>query len=422
MSTIAEAESLGQLLRLIRLKSGLTQQQLADLATVSVRAVRDLESGRVRAPRRHTVRLLARELRMSERTRERFEALALDTHDTGGGPSTPAGDVGSRTGDLRPPLPLEALLCRESELRAMHGMLNADQSRLVGVTGLAGVGKSRLAAEVAVLWQRSGVPAFWIPLQRNPAGVADVERVSERIGDRHSLLVLDGLGGAEERCPDVAGLLQRCPNLRVITTAHGPVDSLPQTVFALQPLAEPHESQDGSPDELARVASVDFLLNQIRKSSPEFVLTKENSADVAAICRLLIGLPYALQAAGAWFLMYSSDQLLRKIRSNPAQLTSPFGTGRSLGDLLRLSTCGLSDKERSLVHRAALDERGADIAALAELHGDTVGALESTIYRIVASGLLRVENSSGGLRLRAPALIRSWLLATGTRDSYQEVS
>ncbi|WP_327088500.1 helix-turn-helix domain-containing protein [Nonomuraea sp. NBC_01738] len=75
-SPLQNHDSFGSLLRTLRTRSGMTQQQLADLSALSVRAVRDLESERVSRPRPETVRLLADGLRLAGGTRERFVSAA----------------------------------------------------------------------------------------------------------------------------------------------------------------------------------------------------------------------------------------------------------------------------------------------------------------------------------------------------------
>lgn len=405
MSTKQQGESFGKFLQTSRRRRGLTQQQLADLATLSVRAVRDLESDRVRAPRRETVRLLARELRMSEHARKRLEALAFDHPQADQVPP--------------PPLPLGTLLCRNTELRALTGMLAEQHARLIEVTGLSGVGKSRLVAEAARIWQESGAQAYWIsgdhgcsPFLGPATARGTIEGMASVVNEQRALLVLDDFAGTKDQLAEVMTLLQLCPNLFVITTSHRPIAESPQTIFALRPLAEP---ADGQESDLAEVPSVRFLLAQIRKFSPGFTLTEANSADVARICQLLSGLPYALEVAGAWFLMYSSEQLLAKISWDPLLLAPPFGLGRSLGELVRTSTRGLSREERALVERAAVQEQGTCLDDLVD-GGDSVSTMEPLVYRIVARGLLRAETSPlGKLHLRVPSLIRSSLFGTRRR-------
>ncbi|MCE7081087.1 helix-turn-helix transcriptional regulator [Streptomyces sp. ST2-7A] len=156
------AESFGELLRAARRDRGLTQQQLADFATVSVRTVRDLETGRCRAPRPGTVRLLARQLGLSGAERERFEELAHR------GSARPAQRPGP------PP---------------------------------AGPGRG-LAAQIAGLWHRSGDPVLWLSPDGKLPALSDPTR---------TLLVIDG-GDPAARPEDVVRLLRTCPGLRVVTT------------------------------------------------------------------------------------------------------------------------------------------------------------------------------------------------------------
>jgi hypothetical protein len=180
----------------------------------------------------------------------------------------------------------------------------------------------------------------------------------------------------------------------------------------LRPLSEPADDQDG---DLAEVPSVRFLLTQIRKFRPEFTLTDENSGTVAKICQLLSGIPYALQAAGAWFLMYSDEQLLAKLRYDPLLLSPPFGPGQSLRDLVHASMRELPAEERALVERAATHEQGTCLDGLVD-GAETVSIVEPLVYRIVARGLIRAETSPHGkLHLRVPSLIRSYLLRTYCR-------
>jgi transcriptional regulator with XRE-family HTH domain len=208
LSTQPQADSLGKFLQTIRRQRGLTQQQLADLSTLSVRAVRDLESDRVRAPRRETIRLLAGELGMSGHARERLEALAF------GQPQ--AGQV------LPPPLPLSTLLCRDGELRALNEILAEQDTRLIWMTGLSGVGKSRIVVEAARIWQKSGGDAYWLSSGhgRSPSLRSSTERVlrsttdrgriegmAPLIRDQRALLVLDGIVGTDEEYAEVTALL-----------------------------------------------------------------------------------------------------------------------------------------------------------------------------------------------------------------------
>jgi transcriptional regulator with XRE-family HTH domain len=149
-------EQFGTLLKSHRIRRGTTQQQLADLSTVSIRAIRDLELGRSRHPRRDTVRLIADGLRLGSRERARLEAAA---------------DQRWAADDLRliygasfapPPAPLDVLVGRDGEVEALRKLLWSGGHRFVSVTGAGGVGKTRLALAVAdALHHGAGFPVLW---------------------------------------------------------------------------------------------------------------------------------------------------------------------------------------------------------------------------------------------------------------------
>ncbi|MFD0568986.1 XRE family transcriptional regulator [Kitasatospora gansuensis] len=140
------------LLREFRRNSGLTQQELADLSALSVRAVRDLESGRVHRPRRETVRLLVTTLRLEGARRAAFEEAAAAE------PAEPA-----------PPNSPFTMLGRADEVRALLELLRSGGQRLISLTGLPGVGKTRLATEVAERLRASGWQICWHPGGRPPS-------------------------------------------------------------------------------------------------------------------------------------------------------------------------------------------------------------------------------------------------------------
>lgn len=146
----------GRLVRGHRDRIGLTQRELADLSTISVRAIRDLEQGRATRPRHATVRLIADGLRLGPRARADLEAAARQ------GRYGWALKAGYDATPMVPPAALDVLMGRESEAAALTAELASGTERLVNVMGLSGVGKTRLALEVAArLHSGSGFPVLW---------------------------------------------------------------------------------------------------------------------------------------------------------------------------------------------------------------------------------------------------------------------
>lgn len=372
----------GELLKAHRTKRGATQRQLADLSTVSIRAIRDLESGRAHRPRRDTVRLIADGLGLRGRERADFEAA---------GYHVAAGDLRLRCADpAPPPTPLDALLGRDEEVAAVHDLLAAGSHRLVTITGLGGVGKSRLAQEVAGgVHESGGVLVLWSsernPLLRTggPAGPGDLAVL---IGDRPALLVLDGHEPDRVRLDDLAVLLRECRGLRVLATAPAPFGLPGERVFPLTPLAVPEPGTD-DPVALAAVPSVRLLVREVRQVRPGFTLDRTTAADVAALCRRLDGIPAALEAAACWFLVYEPAAVLEHVRTDPFALTADHLPG--LRDTLDSAVRGLDAAEVSLLARLTGLDAGWSVVDVAGLTGIPAAAGARFVRRLVQHGLIR---------------------------------
>ncbi|SDG09660.1 Helix-turn-helix domain-containing protein [Lentzea fradiae] len=330
----------GELLRTHRIRAGLTQQQLADFAMVSVRAIRDLECGRTRTPRAETVRLLAEGLRLDETSR-------ADLAKAGGRTAARAGAA--------PPAPAGAIVGREVETAALVALLSGcaagGQRRLVTITGLSGVGKTRLALEAAgELHFRHGWSVLWHPA--SPPSADD---------DQDTVLVTD-------RCPEPR-LLAEHPRLRVLVTALAPTGLPGEHVFPLSPLSDE--------------AAVRLLLTHVHRVRPGFRAEPANQAALTGLVKELDGLPSALEFAAGWFMVYSPQHLLERLRANPVDPTSAH-----LRDALRRSLSTLDeDGRRRLVD--VIENRA---------HGD--------LRDLVVRGLVR----RAGMRYEALNLVRAAVL------------
>ncbi|HEX7309337.1 helix-turn-helix domain-containing protein [Lentzea sp.] len=291
----------GELLRTHRIHAGLTQQQLADFAMVSVRAIRDLECGRTRTPRAETVRLLADGLRLDDSSR-------ADLAQAGGRPPVKTG--------VAPPAPTASIVGREAETAALVSLLAGDRDRfghdgprLVTITGVSGVGKTRLALEAAgELHFRHGWSVLW--------HLASLPSIDD---EQDTVLVTD-------RCPDPC-LLAVHPRLRILVTALAPAGLPGEHVFPLAALSDE--------------AAVRLLLTHVHRVRPGFRPEPANQAALTGLVRELDGLPSALEFAAGWFMVYSPQHLLERLRSNPMDPTSAH-----LRDALRRSLSTLDEGER----------------------------------------------------------------------------
>lgn len=400
LQVLQSTTGFGELLRIRRERIGLTQQVLADHATLSVRAIRDMESGRVQRPRQETVRLLADALRLEGRGRADFEAAARR--------QTLVEEPGEEP--TAPPVARGAIVGRELEAEVLTDALAVHGDRLVTVAGLGGAGKTRLVLEVARrLHLASRWSVRWIDCGRPPA--AGPERradLARAIGERPTLLVLDGAdAGVDTALLDE--LFQRCPGLRVLITARVPQPLPGGQVIPLAPLPIPGPELDHDPVALAEVGAVRLLLSHLRRLRPGYRLGPEEAPAVAALCRQLDGLPGALELVAGWSTVLSPRQLVARLADGPFHLAPPpagFGGGADVGAALGAALERLTLGQRDLLERLAArpgDWSGEDAV---ELSGRPPQECLASVHELLASGLIRSVPSRDGVRFTVLNLCR----------------
>lgn len=396
------AAAFGRRLRTLRLQTGLSQKQLAHASTLSVRAIRDLENGRVRQPRADTLRLLADALGFSV---PQMVQLANDH------------SPGQLAGAVEPAVS-GPFLGREQELAALTAMLDAGHHRLVTITGIEGVGKTRLALEVAhALDAAAGSTVVWLSLRddqprpgrapvaapHQPSWLREVVHsgpdrrrcLVETIGESTALLVLDGAQPDDGPADIAADLIATCPGLRILVTTRNPLDMPQDTLFPLAPLPVP--GSDTEPADLDKVASVALLLAQTKRIQPAFRPDPAVLTDVARICRALDGLPAALESAAHWSLIYSVRQLAHQLTTEPLTVARRPHGGHQQPDAfasVHHTVATLSSRQRDLLAAMSLktcrDRDGYwSIPEVATEMGLTVAECADDIYHLLILGILR---------------------------------
>lgn len=222
-----------------------------------------------------------------------------------------------------PPQPSLPLIGREEELRSVEEILQDPHARLVTLTGPGGVGKTRLAVEL-VLRAREERPdrAFFVPLagvseaELVPAAVAQalgllagdgdaMEAVARYLHRRSGLLVLDNLDHLLDAAPVVVSLLERAKGMRVLATSREPFRLTGEWVVPLDGL-ELAEEGTADPDASAAVRLFLEVARRIRGSQD---LDEGDRRSVARICRLVEGVPLAIELAASWSRVMPPEEI-----------------------------------------------------------------------------------------------------------------
>ncbi len=423
----------GALLRRYRLNAGISQEELADRAGLSVRGISDLERGVRRTPQRETVRLLAEALGLSEAERLDLERFVGRRRGAALVPSMPP-DV-PPSGTINLPVPSTPLVGRQRETAAVRELILDLGARLVTLTGAGGVGKTRLALRIAE--ELSGAftqGVHFIPLSSiaeptllaseiaHALGVSETsgqgpeEALAGYLRDRQVLLVLDNFEHLLDGAPLAARLLAVSPELRVLVTSRALLRLTGEHEFPVPPLELPAEGGVADVRALARSEAISLFVQRARAARPTFELNANNATAVSRICRRLDGLPLAIELAAARIRILPQEAMLGRIDHSLALLT---GGARDLPERQRTLSAAidwsydcLDEKERILFARLAVFAGGWTLDA-AEAVCDPERALDvmDGMESLVEQSLIRLSGDHGAEpRFRMHATMREYAL------------
>ena len=434
----AEPVTFGVWLRRQREAAGLSQGELARLASMSAREIAALERGRRPRPYPPTIRALADALELSEQERASLlEQIAGD--------SAATGEVAPASRTL--PASSRPLIGRDDDIGRVVALMLEDGARLVTLTGPGGVGKTSLALEVA----RRAIESFpdgvevipldtlddpdlvlsWIAARFGLSGVhRDAEAAALRgyLLNRRLLLVLDNVEHLLPAAGDVAELLVDSPGLTVLATSRAPLRLTFEREYLVEPLRLPSSGEHATADDIAASDAVRLLVERAQAISPSFALTDGNVTAIAAVAQRLDGLPLALELAASRLRILGPTELLRRLDQAVPLLS---GGARDLPERQRTirQTIAWSYKlldpgAQTLFRQLSLYVGGCDVEALDALGASGTDPLEA-IATLVEHALVFVETRDGATRYRMLEVVRQFaheqLVETGELERASEL-
>jgi len=301
------------------------------------------------------------------------------------------------------PVVLTSFVGREQAVRAVAGLV--EEYQLVTVTGPGGVGKTRLAGEVAGQVAARFADGAWLaelaPV-RDPAQVASVvavtlgvreqpgvpaaEALMRVLARRQLLLVLDNcehvIGAAAQLC---AGLLQACDDIRILATSRERLRIAGEAAYRLAPLPVPDLG-----DDVAGAEAVALFTDRARAADARFALTDENRGDVARLVARLDGMPLAIELAAARTETLGISRLAGLLDGRLALLAGgdrlAAGRHRSLAAAAQWSYELLSDGERRVFRRLSVFPAPFTLEAAEAVAGD--GTAQRVLHLVECSLLV----------------------------------
>jgi predicted ATPase/DNA-binding SARP family transcriptional activator/Tfp pilus assembly protein PilF len=335
-----------------------------------------------------------------------------------------------RPGLRNAPFQPNAFVGRQSELARITASLRDSSCRLLTLVGPGGVGKTRLALEVAATLSADFADgAVFVPLAgvdhehlladaiaaaigvRFSGSADQLSQLLTALRDREILLVLDNfehlLAGSEQ----LNALLFAAPRLRLLVTSREPLHLSAEWIFQVPGMEHPPvelESDTSGWKPLDDYSAVRLFVERARRARNDFTLDSQTAPHIARICRLVEGLPLAIELAASWVRTIPCAQIADDLRHNLGLLSSPLRDvperHRSVRAVFDQSWRMLAPAEQRTLAQLSVFRGGFTLAAAREVvgAGDTPPPADDSVLRtlslLIDKSMLR-QNQAGRYEL-----------------------
>jgi len=386
--------SFGEWLKRRRSALGLTQEQLALKINCSTSALRKFESEE-RRPSTEVVEQLADIFNIPPDERKSFLRFARGDWQAISDGDTQETPWRASKADAVPrsnlPASTTSFIGREKERDEIIHLMA--KSRLVTLTGVGGIGKSRLSIQTASALLNDFPDGTWLvelaPLA-DPALVSQIivntlglleqanrspqTILTDFLQSKHALLILDNCEHLIQACAQLVEMLLRaCPDLKILATSREALNIAGESLYLVPTLTIP-DSLNATLDSLSESEAVQLFLERAQSTLTGFALTEENAPAITQVCRQLDGIPLALELAAARVKLLRVEEIAAGLDDRFGLLTSGSRTAlprhQTLQALIDWSHDLLTETERVMLRRLSVFAGGWALEAAEQVAGN----------------------------------------------------